>query len=107
MPSHPVGSTTTAVVAASAPDRRGSGRARTSLRSAAFTCGVAIGDGPATRNRARASDAVSPLRAGRPAPGRAPPAVATLLGVHGDARHAERIEVAARRALGNLQFLGH
>ena len=66
--SQPWGSTMTAVDAASAESRNGSGRARTSLRSAALTSGVAADAGPATRNRARASDAVSPLRSVRPPP---------------------------------------
>ena len=44
------------------------GSARTSLRSAARTSGVADDDGPATRNRARASSAVRPLRSVRPPP---------------------------------------
>ena len=62
------GSTTTAVDAASASGRNGSGRARTSLRNAALTSGVAADDGPATRNRARASAAVRPLRSVRAPP---------------------------------------
>ena len=49
------------------------GSARTSLRSAAFTSGVALEAGPATRNRVWASAAVRPLRSVRPPPRSAHP----------------------------------
>ena len=72
--SQPLASTTTAVWAASAWVRNDSGRARTNLRSAARSSGVADDDGPATRNNARASAAESPLRSVRPPPAnRQPP----------------------------------
>jgi hypothetical protein len=72
--SHPWGSTTSAEDAVSACIRNGSGSARTSLRNAACSCGLADDDGPAARNSARDSAAVSPLRSVRPPPAsRQPP----------------------------------
>ena len=63
-----------ALDAASAWVRNDSGSALMSLRSAARTSGVAAEEGPATRNRARASGSVSPLRSVRPPPAsRQPP----------------------------------
>ena len=62
------GSSTMADAAASASARNVSGSACTSLRSAALASGVAVDDGPATRNSVRASAAVSPLRSVRAPP---------------------------------------
>ena len=87
--------------------RIGSGSARTSLRRAAFTWGVADDDGPATRNRARASAAVSPLRSVRPPPASCQPPLRPWQRVHGQAGHAERFEVAAGRALRHLELGRH
>ena len=61
------GSWTTAPAAASACWRKVAGSACTSLRRAALTSGVAS-DGPAIKNSARASSAVSPLRSVREPP---------------------------------------
>ena len=68
-------SSTTADAAASASARNGSGSARTSLRRAALTSGVADAEGPATRNSARASAAVRPAEV-RPGPADQRPAAA-------------------------------
>ena len=97
---------TTADAAASASARNGSGRARTSLRSAALICGVADADGPATRN------SVPRLGRGQPAQVRSrtaeqrPAPAASRLRVDGDPGHRERLEVPARRALGDLELVG-
>ena len=52
---------------------RSSRSARTSLRSAVFALGATVADGPATRNSARASAAVNPLRSVRAPPSNSQP----------------------------------
>ncbi len=97
----------TVVDAASASERNVSGRARTSLRSAALSSGVADDDGPATRNRARASAALRPLRSVRAPPDELPAAVAALVVSRtGHAGHARGLEVSAGGALRYLELLG-
>ena len=88
------------------PRRRGTARARarTSLRSAALTSGVAVDAGPATRNSARASAALSPLRSVRAPPRRCHPPFRPWLRVDGDPGHAERLEVTTGGALRHLEL---
>ena len=101
------GSRTIAAAAFSASARNVSGRAWTSLRSAAFASGVTADDGPATRNSVRASAAVSPLRSVRAPPIERPATAPAGLGVDGDAGDRERLEVAPGGADRHLQLLGH
>ncbi len=101
------GSSITAEAAASASARKVSGRACTSLRRAALASGVADDDGPATRNRVRASAAVRPAEVGAgPAEQRPPPAPPGLR-VDGDAGHAQRLEVAPGGRSDTSSSLGH
>ena len=92
--------------AASACARKGSGRAWTSLRSAAFTAGVD------SRGRAGDQEQGAGLTGGQPgqvgagAAHEAPAAASALHGVHGHAGHAQGVEVAAGGALGDLQLPG-
>ena len=106
MPPQRAGSSTTAEAAASASARNVSGSAWTSLRSAVLASGVTADDGPATRNRVRASSALRPLRSVRAPADQLPAAVAAGLGVHGDAGHAQGLEVAAGGLDGDLQLVG-
>ena len=70
--------------AASACTRKGSGRAWTSLRRAAFTAGGVAEAGPATRNSARASLAVNSDRSVRmPLARHRPSSLHQLAGIHG------------------------
>ena len=95
----------TAPPADSAEARNVSGKARTSFRRAAFTSGVAA-PGPATRNSALASAALSPLRSVRAPPDERPSAAPPGLGVHGHAGHGEGLEVPTRRAGRDLELVG-
>jgi biotin operon repressor len=89
--------------AASACTRNGSGRAWTSLRSAAFRAGVTDEAGPATRNRVRASPAVNPDRSVRGL-------IAILLLQHREqvtaAEVARELEISERTARRDLDALG-
>ena len=99
-------STTTAFEAASAVLRNGSGsalhqlserrtqfRGRSRRRSGKKEKGPDLGFGEAAQ-------------VGAPASGKPPPAVSPPRRVDGEARHAESLEVAPRRALGDLELGG-
>ena len=88
--------------------RRGTSRAAPAPACAAppWPSGVAVDDGPATRNSVRASSAVSPLRSVRAPPISDHPPPLAGLGVDGDAGDRQRLEVAAGRLHRDLQLVG-
>ena len=85
--------------------RKVTGRARTSLRSAARTSGVAAA-GPAMRKSARASSAVSPLRSVRAPPISSHPPPRPGWEYTGTPAMAQAFEVPAGRAFAHLELMG-
>ena len=96
---------TTAADAASASSRIGSGSARTSLRSAVRTSGVAD-DGAGHQEQGPGLVGGEAAEVGATTAEQLPPAVAALLGVDGHTGHRQGFEVASGRALGDLELLG-
>ena len=86
--------------------RKGSGNARTNLRSAPRSCGEAgAGCRPGDEKQGSGFSCGQAAQIRTPASGQPPTAVAALLRIDGHAGHSQSVEVTARRALRYLEFL--